>query len=142
MTNNLRIEQTEGIYEPSIGETGNYIDNVDFYNYCNAVRCPCNNRLFVTKSSFKTHIGSKVHSNWLNNLNTKKSNFYVENIKLKEDLKNKKKILTEIDIENSQLKTKIKFLEEKVSNLQDLITEFHLKKRKNGENYDLLDFIN
>ena len=63
------------------------------------MRCPCGTRkehVFDIRSSFGSHIKTKTHQKWLQELNTNKLNHYTENIKLKELIGNQKLIIAKL----------------------------------------------
>ena len=98
------------IYSPSIDDNGNYIDKIpSFTNIKNGLRCPCGTRRDKTydcSSYFATHIKTQTHKKWLSNLNTNKSNYYIENIQLRETINNQKLIIAKFEKEiNTNLKT-------------------------------------
>lgn len=129
-------------YEPSMDDQGNYVDNINLFK--GSIRCPCKDTIFTTKSSFKTHMTTNVHSNWLNTLNLNKNNHLIQNISMKEELKSLKKILTEKENKISKQKTKIKSLENKIQTLKDVITDISAlkdrdNKKSNFKDIDLLD---
>jgi hypothetical protein len=95
---NLSLEPD--IYEPNINEKGDYIDNIPYSSkFQNVLRCPCGTRkehVFDIRSSFGSHIKTKTHQKWLQELNTNKLNHYTENIKLKELIGNQKLIIAKL----------------------------------------------
>ena len=95
---NLSLEPD--IYEPNINEKGDYIDNIPYSSkFQNGLRCPCGTRkehVFDIRSSFGSHIKTKTHQKWLQELNTNKLNHYTENIKLKELIVNQKLIIAKL----------------------------------------------
>jgi hypothetical protein len=94
------------IYTPSISDNGNYVDKIpSFNNLKNGLRCPCGARkdkTYDTYSTFSSHIKTKCHQNWLNNLNLNKANYYIENEELKDTLHNQRIIIGKLekDIQN------------------------------------------
>lgn len=98
------------IYSPSIDDNGNYIDKIpSFTNIKNGLRCPCGTRRDKTydcSSYFASHIKTQTHKKWLSNMNTNKSNYYIENIQLSETINNQKLIIAKFEKEiNTNLKT-------------------------------------
>ena len=75
------------IYSPNIDEHGNYIDKVpQFHIIKKGVSCPCGSRkdkTYNTTSLFTSHIKTKCHQKWLENLNQNKANMYIDNERLK-----------------------------------------------------------
>jgi len=89
------------IYEPSIGNDGNYSDYLPpSSKFANGLRCPCGARkdhVFDSRPSFSSHIKSKTHQKWLSDLNTNKMNYYTECEKLKEVVNSQKLIIAKME---------------------------------------------
>jgi hypothetical protein len=96
------------IYQPSIDDNGNYIDQIPSFQYIKkGLTCPCGSRkekLYDSASKFSTHSKTKIHQKWLANLNTNRANFYIENEKLKEIVENQKLIISRME---KDIQTKI-----------------------------------
>ena len=106
------------IYTPSIDDIGNYIDKIPtFTNIKNGLRCPCGTRRDKTydcSSYFTNHIKTQTHKKWLSNMNLNRSNYYIENIQLRETINNQKLIIAKFEKEiNTKLKT-INYLTEQL----------------------------
>jgi hypothetical protein len=99
------------IYTPNIDDKGNYVDKIpSFNNIKNGLRCPCGTRKDKTydcTSYFSNHIKTQTHKKWLNHLNTNKTNYYTENIQLKDTLTNQKLVIARLQKENDE---NIKFI--------------------------------
>lgn len=98
------------IYSPIIDDKGNYIDKIpSFNNLKNGLRCPCGTRKDKTydcTSYFATHIKTKTHQKWLTDMNANKSNFYTENVQLKDTIMNQRFIIAKLEKEiNVKIKT-------------------------------------
>jgi hypothetical protein len=91
------------LYMPSIDNIGNYIDKIpSFNNLKHGIRCPCGSRkdkTYDTHGVFSTHIKTKTHQKWLNNLNLNKANYYIENENLKTTLHNQRLIIAKLEKE-------------------------------------------
>jgi len=89
------------IYEPSIDLIGNYVDKIpSFANLKNGLRCPCGARkdkCYENHTNFAIHIKSKTHQKWLNDLNTNRNNYFVENITLRETVNTQKMIIARLE---------------------------------------------
>ena len=96
------------IYQPSIDDHGNYIDQMPSFQYIKkGLTCPCGSRkdkVYDSASKFSTHSKTKIHQKWLANLNTNRANFYIENEKLKETVENQKLIISRME---KDIQTKI-----------------------------------
>jgi hypothetical protein len=98
------------IYEPNINEKKDYIDNIPYLSkFKNGLRCPCGTRkehVFDSRNCFAVHIKTKTHQKWLSDMNTNRSNYYTENVQLKETIVNQKLIIARLEKEvNLKLKT-------------------------------------
>jgi hypothetical protein len=98
------------IYEPSIGDDGNYSDYLPpSCKFKHGLRCPCGARkdhVFDSRQSFNIHIKTKTHQKWLAELNTNKMNYYTECEKLKEVVNSQKLIIAKMENElNVKIKT-------------------------------------
>jgi hypothetical protein len=91
------------MYEPSIDEQGNYVDKMpSFHIIKKGISCPCGSRkgkTYETVANFSNHIKTKHHEKWLTSLNLNKTNYYVENIRLKETIENQKLIIAKMEKE-------------------------------------------
>jgi hypothetical protein len=95
------------IYAPNIDDKGNYIDYIPSFHNKKGLRCPCGTRkdkVYDTHSVFHSHVKTKTHQKWLSILNNNKTNYYVENIKLKETVHSQQQIIVRME---NELKTKI-----------------------------------
>jgi len=88
-------------YCPNVDESGNYVDKLPPLNVLkNGMRCPCGSRKdksYNTTIKFNSHIKSKKHQEFISELNSKKLNYYEENIKLKEIVQQQRKIIAELE---------------------------------------------
>lgn len=108
------------IYSPGMDEKGNYVDRIpSFNNLKNGLRCPCGSRKDKTydcQSYFASHLKTKTHSKWLQDMNVNKANFFTENVILKETLNNQKLIIAKMEKEiYLKLKT-IDYLTQQLAN--------------------------
>ena len=94
------------IYEPSIGDNGNYLDYLPSSSkFKNGLRCPCGTRkehVFDTRQSFSGHIRTKTHQKWMTDINMNKMNYFKENIKLNETINNQKLIIARLQRDNEE----------------------------------------
>ena len=101
----MELATEPDIYSPNIDNNGNYIDKVPSFNtnvLANGIRCPCGTRkdkIYTSTSIFSSHIKTKTHEKWLQDLNTNKANFYIENQKLKDVVQSQKIMIGKMDIE-------------------------------------------
>jgi hypothetical protein len=98
------------IYTPSVDEDGKYIDKIpSFFAIKNGLRCQCMGKKDKTYSNygmFASHIKTKCHQKWLENLNLNKANYYVETEELKQIIKNQRLIISKMEKDlNSKMLT-------------------------------------
>lgn len=118
------------IYTPIIDDKGNYIDKIPSFNYLkNGLRCPCGTRKDKTydcTSYFASHIKTKTHQKWLSDMNCNKSNFYTENVQLKDTIMNQRFIIAKLEKEiNVKIKT-IDYLTQQLVSKEPCIQEINL----------------
>ena len=98
-------------YCPNIDEHGNYADRIPSFNtaaLANGLRCSCGTRkdkVYASAAMFASHIKTKTHEKWLQDLNANKANFYIENKKLRDLVQSQKIMLgkMEVDLMNKSL---------------------------------------
>lgn len=126
----MEITVEAELYTPSIDEKGSYIDKIPPIRY--GLRCPCGSRrdkVYDTRAIFTSHIKSKCHQNWLDTLNTNRTNYYAENEVQKTLIENQRSIIQKQAIELKIKDVTINFL------------TTQLQERTNiSENLNLLDF--
>lgn len=93
-------------YAPSVDEQSNFIDNVPPI-VPPGIRCPCNKKLYETRTQFTAHIKTKMHQKWLSDLNINRGNLYTESLKKDEIIEMQKKIIAEQSNVIAQLKHEI-----------------------------------
>lgn len=122
------------IYEPSIGDDGNYTDYLPpSSKFQHGLRCPCGARKdhnFDTRHSFSIHIKSKTHSKWLAELNTNKMNYYAECMKLRETVSSQKQVIAKLEREINLKSKTVDYLTQQLMN----------QETKQLETVDLLSF--
>lgn len=110
----MELTVESDIYCPIINDIGNYVDKVpSFINIKNGIRCPCGARrdkIYDSHSCFSAHLKTKVHQKWLNELNMNKTNFYNENIQLKETIKSQQQIICKLERELKNKSVTIDYL--------------------------------
>ena len=103
-------------YCPNIDEHGNYADRVPSFNtaaLANGLRCSCGTRkdkLYTSAAMFSAHIKTKTHEKWLQDLNTNKANFYIENKKLRDLVQSQKIMLGKMEVELANKSLTIDYL--------------------------------
>jgi hypothetical protein len=113
------------IYAPSVDESGNYIDKIPAFNMIKkGLICPCGSRKdksYDTSSKFSVHTKSKSHQKWLSNLNANKVNYYVENEKLMETIKNQRIIIAKLEKDVSNKILTIDYLTQQLNHNKPLL---------------------
>jgi hypothetical protein len=105
----MELQTEPDTYTPSVNHLGNYIDVVpSFNNLKNGLRCPCGSRkgkTYVTYCLFSAHTKTKIHQNWLENLNLNKANYLIECENLKSTVKEQRIVIAQLDreIQNKNL---------------------------------------
>ena len=110
------------IYCPSLDEMGNYIDVIPSIQH--GLRCPCGSRkdkTYDTHSMFATHIKSKTHQKWLATVNLNKSNYYVENERLKETVQNQRLIIAKLNKDLQRKSITIDYLTQQLCDTSDMV---------------------
>lgn len=97
------------VYSPSMAENGNYVDKIpSFHLIRKGLSCPCGARkgkVYESHGTFATHIKTKNHQKWLENLNLNKANYYAENEGLKEIVQNQRMMIAKLekDLQNRNM---------------------------------------
>ena len=117
----MQLVTEPDIYSPSLDELGNYIDKIPSFSLIkHGLRCPCGSRkdkIYPSQSTFSSHVKTKTHQQWLISLILNKSNYFVENEKLKITLQNQKLIIAKLERElNTKIMT-IDYLTQQLGNM-------------------------
>ena len=130
----MELAVESDIYSPSIDDKGNYVDRIpSFNNIKNGLRCPCGSRKDKTydcTTYFSNHIKTKSHQKWLSDMNTNKSNFFLENISLKDTINNQKQIIGKLEKE----------IQVKLKTIDYLTQQMTMKDANYNTVNNLLDF--
>ena len=103
-------------YSPNMDCTGNYVDKVPSFNtisIANGIRCSCGTRkdkIYTSHATFTAHIKTKTHEKWLQDLNTNKANFYIENQKLRDVVHSQKIMIGKLELELTNKNMTIDYL--------------------------------
>ena len=79
------------IYTPNIDEHGNYVDKTYMLNKTEGIRCLCSRKEKIYK--FSQHMKTKCHQSWLKTINLNRSNYFMENMDLKNTVATQKIII-------------------------------------------------
>ena len=124
------------IYTPIVNDQGIYIDKIPPI-ILRGIRCPCSNRkdkVYSTKQTFTSHIKTKSHAKWLDELNNSRANYFVENIKLNETIRNQQQIIAKLENEVKNKSLTIDYLTQMLTK-QDKPSNTY----NSLQTYDLLD---
>ncbi len=120
---NMDLALDSDLYCPSIDANGNYIDKIpSFTSYPNGIKCPCLNRAYNNYASLQAHFKVKKHQEWLSDLNSKKTNYISENIKLNETINNQKLIIAKMEKDIQTKMQTIAFLSQKLAEKEANLT--------------------
>lgn len=121
------------IYSPSIAGDGTYVDNLVGLSFTNCVRCACSNKdkTFNTKTKFRNHTTTRMHTAWITELNNNRENHLVDSTRLTDTVKNQKIIIARLEIEALEKSATIVYLS---CELRKLTTT------NNDVSVDLMDF--
>lgn len=85
-------------YAPNVNDSGMFVDHIP-YVIGAGIRCPCCSRkdkVYTTRAQFSTHIKTKAHAKWLQSVNDNRANFFVENVRLQELVKQQQQIIAKL----------------------------------------------
>lgn len=82
------------VYAPVVNDTGEYCDYVPMI-MSQGLTCPCTNRVYLRKANFRLHIQNDCHIGWLKRVNENRHNYYAENTRLAELVKQQQRLLVE-----------------------------------------------
>ena len=85
------------IYIPSIDENGNYVDKIPILSKTEGIHCPCSRKDKIY--NFSQHMKTKCHQSWLKTINLNKTNYFMENMELRNTLSNQKLIIARMEKE-------------------------------------------
>jgi hypothetical protein len=86
-----------GIYSPNIDETGNYIDKIPILSKNEGIHCPCSRKDKIY--NFSQHMKT---------INLNKTNYFIENMELRNTVSNQKLIVARIE---KELNTKMMIID-------------------------------
>lgn len=102
------------IYIPNVDSEGNYVDKIpSTVLLSKGIYCPCTNKkdkMFTSSSKLTAHMKTKMHQRWLQSLNYNKSNYYQENIELRELVENQRKLIAQNEKEMQNRSNTINYL--------------------------------
>jgi hypothetical protein len=131
-------------YSPSMDEFGNYVDKVpSAAHFAHGLRCPCGTRrdaiLYASPGKFNQHIKSQTPVKWLENINTNKKNYLVENDKLNTTIKTQQQLVIQLSQEVQKQRTIIQGLTQQIGSLTQQIQQWMDTPLQSED--DLLHFL-
>ena len=110
-----------GIYSPSIDETGNYIDKIPMIPKNEGIHCPCSRKDKIY--NFSQHMKTKGHQQWLKTINLNRTNYFVENMELRNTVANQKLIIARMEKEMNTKMMTIDYLSQQLLKKPDKIVD-------------------
>ena len=113
------------VYSPNTDDNGNYVDKVPSFNsnaLSNGLRCPCGTRkdkVYTSGPLFAAHCKSKTHEKWVQDLNTNKLNFFVENQSLRQIIHAQKIMIGKMDLELSNKAMTVNYLTQELTKIMN-----------------------
>jgi hypothetical protein len=125
-----QVANQSDIYEPSVDETGRYIDRIPVFNSHRkeyGIRCPCSKRehIYKERANFSMHTKAKCHQDWLEKLNQDQTNYFAEASNLREIVNQQKLIIAKMEKEQSQNKCIIGALTDKINTVTNLARQMN-----------------
>jgi hypothetical protein len=115
----MEITLESDTYAPIISDTGKYDDCMPrFGANVTGYYCPCGARkdkLYTSASIMSSHMKTKTHQKWLELLNLNRTNYLVENVKLKETIASQQQIIARLDIAVASKDATIDYLTKQLS---------------------------
>lgn len=131
-------------YCPIANQDGVYVDALpSFHNRPQGFRCPCSNKSYTTRTLLSSHIKTIIHKNWIESLNTNRTNYFAELEKERQVVKEQKLIIARMERDIIKLQNeKRKFMEtiHFLSNVTSSVREREDIADAAAE-LDLLDFL-
>lgn len=129
------------VYQPSIGEDGQYKDYLPpSTQFVHGLRCNCNGehskQVYNSRINFGSHLKTMKHQRWLANLNANQANHFTDNIELNEVVSSQKIILARLEQENAQLRQEIAT---KLRTIDYLSQQLMMRDTKTNSETDLLN---
>lgn len=121
------------IYSPAVDDKGQYMDSIP-PNSKNGLRCPCSRRdkIYTGYTAFMCHIKTKMHTKWLQEMNNNRANYYIENMRLQDLVKNQQQIIAKLEAENQNKILTIDYL-------TNILLSKEKKEPREESNINLLD---
>lgn len=146
-TNNMELVTEPDTYSPNIDDKGNYIDKVPSFHtnaLANGLRCACGTRkdkIYTSHATFTAHIKTKTHEKWLQDLNTNKANFYIENQKLRDVVHSQKIMVGKLELELTNKNMTIDYLTKQLVKINTSVSSSSSSSNLNRNNSSANDMI-
>ncbi len=134
-------------YSPNMDDKGNYIDKVPSFNtisIANGIRCSCGTRkdkIYTSHATFTAHIKTKTHEKWLQDLNTNKANFYIENQKLRDVVHSQKIMIGKLELELTNKNMTIDYLTKQLVKINTSVSSSSSSSNLNRNDSSANDMI-
>jgi len=106
-------------YAPTLSESGKYEDcTPTFGGNITGYYCSCGSRkdkVYSSASVISTHFKTKTHQKWIESLNLNRTNYFVENQKLRETVESQRIIIAKLEKQNASKDHTIAYLTRQVS---------------------------
>lgn len=139
---------TPDVYEPSMDGNGNIIDKIPSWACLKGkgIMCACGsrkNKVYETSALFTTHIKSQTHKNWIVKLNADKVNYYMENNRLKQIIRELRQIINHYEKEavrlNHQYNIELANKEQVIQSLTSLLSDTSGEKLETERPVDFMN---
>jgi len=121
---NMELVIEPDVYAPSMNDAGNYIDKIPSFNIIKkGLSCPCGSRkdkVYETHSVFASHIKTKTHQKWIENLNNNKTNYYIECEKMKDTIQNQRLVIARLEKDLNNKNLTIDYLTQQLVNTKNM----------------------
>jgi hypothetical protein len=122
------------MYSPSIDDAGKYADKLPSADAAkHGIRCPCGsqkNKIYRGNAAFSLHVKTEKHKKWIESVNLNRANYYIDNIRLNETIRNQQLIISGMEKE----------LRNKSLTIDYLAMQMSAGKKPVSKDLDLLDF--
>ena len=105
------------VYTPILNETHDYVDKIPSNISTHGIRCSCGsrkNKVFLSTSTFSSHLKTKCHIEWLHELNLNKVNHLRENEELQRTVASQRLIIANYEKEHVNNLRTINYLTQQV----------------------------
>lgn len=100
----MDLATTSDVYGPSINQ-GTYVDFIPPIDSSSGIKCPCNgcSRTYFSKQGFRSHIATRKHVRWMEDINNNKENHYKDLVKAQDTIRTQKLVIARLSQQISEL---------------------------------------